>query len=86
MTSGASLYRERVLTFKQLTELTDDDLIAKYDEAAKNTTDTPFYVRDEINRRSNDRLGKRMLHLTYANTALAAVAAVVAIIALLVGR
>ncbi len=51
------------MNYKTLTELSDDELIRKYDQIAKSTCVGLNYYTEEIARRRNEKSNRLMIHL-----------------------
>lgn len=59
--------------YKELREISDDQLIQIYDEQAKNTCVGISYYADELNRRQSERSNRVMVKCTIAITIMTAV-------------
>jgi hypothetical protein len=70
--------------YRELNNLSDEDLIEKYNEAAEHTVvGTGFYL-DELVRRDNVRESKRMLRVSEISLIVAFISLVVAMIAIFI--
>ncbi|HNW87376.1 MAG TPA: hypothetical protein PKJ47_10600 [Candidatus Limiplasma sp.] len=61
------------MNFKALTELTDEELIKRYDETARNTSAGLNYYTEEIARRRNEKSNKLMIKYTMWITIMTAI-------------
>ncbi|MEG0914047.1 MAG: hypothetical protein RSG53_10640 [Oscillospiraceae bacterium] len=68
------------MSYKELTQLTDEDLIRQYDKQANSTSVGLNYYTEEIARRRNEKSNKLMVNLTIAITVMTAVMLVSTII------
>ena len=68
------------MSYKELTQLTDEELIRQYDKQANSTSVGLNYYTEEIARRRNEKSNKLMVNLTIAITVMTAVMLVSTII------
>lgn len=68
------------MSYKELTQLTDEELIRQYDKQAGSTSVGLNYYTEEIARRRNEKSNKLMVNLTIAITVMTAVMLVSTII------
>lgn len=68
------------MSYKELTQLTDEELIKQYDKQANSTSVGLNYYTEEIARRRNEKSNKLMVNLTIAITVMTAVMLVSTII------
>lgn len=68
------------MSYKELTQLTDEELIIQYDKKASSTSVGLNYYTEEIARRRNEKSNKLMVNLTIAITVMTAVMLVSTII------
>ena len=68
------------MSYKELTQLTDEELIRQYDKQASSTSVGLNYYTEEIARRRNEKSNKLMVNLMIAITVMTAVMLVSTII------
>lgn len=61
------------MSYKELTQLSDEELIEQYDKQASSTSVGLNYYTEEIARRRNEKSNKLMVNLTVAITVMTAV-------------
>ncbi len=69
-------------TIAELRSLSDDELVKQHDQLAASTSVGVSYYLEELERRSVDRQGRRMLRLTWVVTALTVVNVVAVVVSL----
>lgn len=72
------------MSYKELTQLSDEELIEQYDKQANSTCVGLSYYTEEIARRRNEKSNKLMVNLTIAITVMTAVMLVSTIINVIV--
>ena len=72
------------MSYKELTQLSDKELIEQYDKQASSTCVGLNYYTEEIARRRNEKSNKLMVNLTIAITVMTAVMLISTIINVIV--
>ena len=71
------------MNYSELSKLTDEELVGRYDAIAESTVVGLAFYREEIARREQARQNRLVVRLTFANAAFAGLALVASIVAVL---